>query len=75
LTRSRSFLREFQLNEVLPVQKQRRLMVRGPVVTADVTAKTVNVRYEIRPPGGVRGGLQDQAALLLVQAALLQSPY
>jgi len=70
-----SYLREFQLNEVLPVQKQRRLMVRGPVVTADVTAKTVNVRYEFRPPGGVRGGLQDQAALLLVQAALLQSPY
>ena len=46
-----SYLREFLLNEILPVQKQRRLMVRGPVVTADVTAKTVNVRYEFRPPG------------------------
>lgn len=45
-----SYLDEFR-RELLPVQKQRRLMMRGPIATADVTAKTVNIRYEFRPPG------------------------
>lgn len=46
-----SYLDEFRRDELLPVQKQRRLMMRGPIATADVTARTVNVRYEFRPPG------------------------
>jgi outer membrane protein assembly factor BamA len=41
-----SYLREFLLNEILQVQKQRRLVAKPPVVTADLTARTVNVRYE-----------------------------
>lgn len=46
-----SYLDEFRRDEIMPVQRQRRLLMRGPIATADVAAKTVNVRYEFRPPG------------------------
>jgi outer membrane translocation and assembly module TamA len=45
-----SYLDEFRRSSISPLQQQRRLGVRGPIVTADVAAKVVHVRYEFRQP-------------------------
>lgn len=45
-----SVIDEFRRSQIAPLQQRRRLMARGPIVTADVRAQVVNVRYEFRPP-------------------------
>jgi len=45
-----SVIDEFRRSHIAPLQQRRRLMARGPIVTADVRAQVVNVRYEFRAP-------------------------